>query len=71
MNATPQGSTDRLISQRELCDRLSVKRITVWRWVKRGLFPAPIQIGGHTIRWRDSEVSAWMASQPPADQAAA
>lgn len=34
-------------------------RSTVWRWIKKGLFPAPEQIGPNTIAWRESALSAW------------
>jgi predicted DNA-binding transcriptional regulator AlpA len=34
--------------------------------VARGEFPAPRQLSARRIAWRRSEVTAWVASRPPA-----
>ncbi len=54
-------------------------RTTVWRNVRAGTFPAPIQIGGdnsHAVGWFEDEVVAWQEARPrayyaPAGQEAA
>jgi len=28
---------------------------TVWRWVKQGILPKPVKVGGRTL-WRESEI---------------
>lgn len=33
-------------------------RVTLWRQVKDGLFPAPYKIGARMVAWRVSEVRA-------------
>ncbi|MDT8330172.1 AlpA family phage regulatory protein [Roseomonas gilardii] len=61
-----------LIEER-LLRRAEVERITalgtstLYRRVREGSFPAPVQIGGGAVRWRQTEVSAWLAQlRPPA-----
>jgi excisionase family DNA binding protein len=53
----------------ELRRRLGVHPITLWRWVKRGEFPAPRHLGNTRARfWSRAEVEAWEAQRlaPPA-----
>ena len=35
-------------------------RMTLNRWIERGHFPAPIQLGPNSIAWRASEVQEWL-----------
>nr|MBP8206539.1 AlpA family phage regulatory protein [Acinetobacter sp.] len=39
---------------------LGVSDKTIWNWVKRGEFPAPIKLSPSVTVWRLSEVQAWM-----------
>ncbi|MEG2268605.1 MAG: AlpA family phage regulatory protein, partial [Acinetobacter sp.] len=36
---------------------------TIWQWVKRGLFPAPIKLSDSVTVWRLSDIQAWMQSK--------
>ncbi len=42
---------------------LGVSDKTIWNWVKRGEFPAPVKLSPTVTVWRLSEVQAWMASK--------
>lgn len=35
---------------------------TIYRWIDKGLFPAPIKLGVNCVRWRTSAISAWQDS---------
>ena len=35
-------------------------RMTLKRWIARGHFPTPIQLGPNTIAWRASDVKEWL-----------
>ena len=39
---------------------LAVSDKTIWNWVKRGAFPAPIKLSPSVTVWRLSDVQAWM-----------
>ena len=39
-----------------------VNRVTIWRWVKAGKFPAPVKVGG-LIFWRESDLQRWQDEQ--------
>ena len=41
--------------------RYPVSPATIWRWVKSGDFPAPVNLGPQTTAWRVDELDAWDA----------
>tara|TARA_R110001592_G_scaffold306270_1_gene579181 strand:+ start:353 stop:535 length:183 start_codon:yes stop_codon:yes gene_type:complete len=42
----------------ELAVRYSVSRATIWRWVKNGLLPKPIQLSVGSTRWEREAIEA-------------
>lgn len=40
------------VSDQQLAARYNVSRSTIWRWVKRGILPAPEQLSPGCTRWR-------------------
>ncbi|KAB1858221.1 AlpA family phage regulatory protein [Acinetobacter tandoii] len=42
---------------------IGVSDKTIWQWVKRGEFPAPIKLSDNVTVWRLSDVQAWMQSK--------
>ena len=58
--------TDRMLRKAEVLSRCGVSYTTVWRWVRSGRFPAPVKIGPRAVRWRESEIEAWLAERPRA-----
>jgi len=38
-------------------------RVTIWRWVRAGIFPAPIKIGPNSSAWLLEDVLAWVSSR--------
>ncbi len=54
----------RLLTGREVCERLRITRVTLWEWRRRGLFPAPIVVGtGNRNRWLEEDVEQYIAQQ--------
>lgn len=54
---------DRLIDCREVSDQLGTSTTSVWRWChSRPGFPQPIKVGPLSTRWKQSEVSAYVAA---------
>ena len=52
-----------LLSARAVTQQTSLSRVTVWRMVRRGEFPAPVQISKGRIAWPAEEVSAWVSER--------
>ncbi|WP_396268518.1 helix-turn-helix transcriptional regulator [Ideonella sp.] len=40
-----------------------LKKSTIYAMVKRGEFPAPVQVSARCVAWRSSAVAAWLASR--------
>jgi prophage regulatory protein len=53
----------RLLSPPVVSDRTSLSRTTLWRLVRRGEFPPPVQISPGRIAWSETAVRAWLASK--------
>ena len=41
-----------------------VGRSTIYDWMERYKFPRPLKLGGRVVRWKASEVIAWLDKQP-------
>lgn len=50
-----------LLTAPEVADYFNVNVSTIWRWVKKGVLPAPVRIAGST-RWRRQEIEAVTAT---------
>jgi predicted DNA-binding transcriptional regulator AlpA len=54
----------RLITQKAVMKLVGIgSRETLDRWVRRGLFPLPIRVGGGRLRWVLAEVEAWIEAR--------
>jgi len=47
----------------ELSRKLKISRVTIWRMVRDGLFPAPIRISARRVGWPDSVLVKWQAKK--------
>jgi len=54
----------KLLDIRAVVELVPVSRVTIWRWVKAGRFPAPLKVG-HLRFWRASDVEALIAAPVP------
>jgi len=58
-----QSNQSRLISQREVMQRVPYGRTTIWKLIKQGRFPQPVKIGGNRVAFVDSEIDDWIEQQ--------
>lgn len=57
--------TDRLLRIREVMEMTWQGKSTIYRKIAAGTFPRPVSVGGTSVRWRQSDIEAWMASLMP------
>ena len=54
---------DSLLTCADVCKAVKVSRQTVYKWRLSGKFPQPVDVGSRVLRWRESDVQAWIASR--------
>jgi excisionase family DNA binding protein len=56
----------RFMTIADLCDLLKVSQSTVYRYMRGGKLPQPVDgFGPHINRWRTTDVEAWYRNVPP------
>jgi prophage regulatory protein len=66
----PPEAARQIIRWPEVHHRTGRSRTSAWRDVRKGTFPAPVEIGNNAIGWYEHEIQAWIASRPRAAYAA-
>lgn len=61
------NTEDRFMTLREVRRLTALGKTTVYKLLKQGTFPRPLQVGERAVRWRASEVRAWMDARTPTD----
>ena len=59
-------TTDRLLRLTEVLARCGLSRSSLYRMMRDGSFPEPLKVGVRAVRWRESEIEAWLESRPRA-----
>jgi prophage regulatory protein len=54
---------DRFLSRAEVCDRVGLSRMTVWRLQRKGEFPAFTRLSKGRVGIAESEVERWQAGE--------
>lgn len=47
------------LSDRQLAERYATHPKTIWAWVRREQFPAPVKLTAGCTRWRSTDVERW------------
>jgi prophage regulatory protein len=45
---------------------IQVSRATIYRWTKEGNFPKPVKLGANMVRWKTSDIEAWLTEREAA-----
>ena len=54
----------RIIRPKGVEEKIDRSRVQIWRDVRDGKFPAPIQLGPNAVGWFEDEIDDWLASRP-------
>ena len=57
---------DRLLRRREVEDMTGLSRASIYRLMQQGVFPRPVKVGSTAVRWKESDIAAWIESRPAA-----
>ena len=55
---------DRLLPRAEVERLVGLRRSAIYRLMRAGEFPAPLRISPTAVRWRQSEITAWVDGLP-------
>ena len=55
---------DRLLRRRQVEEITGMSRSSIYRLMQDGEFPRPVRIGPSAVRWRASDITAWLESRP-------
>ncbi len=58
------GKQYKFLRRREVEEITGLSRSTIYRLMKAGQFPHPVKTGSRAVRWRLSDIIAWMDSRP-------
>lgn len=50
---------EQFLTVKEVCQRLSIGKSTVWAWSMENKFPKPVRLSTRCTRWRLSEIVLW------------
>lgn len=47
----------------KVCERVGLRKSTVYKLLAAGLFPSPVRVSARTSAWRSDEIEAWIDSR--------
>jgi excisionase family DNA binding protein len=61
--ATVHSNPLQMLGVKQLCALLGISRATLYRWVKDGLLPAPIQLGPRRVAFPIASIEQFISSR--------
>ena len=55
---------DVLLTRPEVERRTGLSRSTIYRKMRDGTFPVPLKVSERAVRWRESDIRAYVDSRP-------
>lgn len=55
-------TADTLLRMHEVERKTGLDRATIYRRIKAGIFPQPLQIGPRRVAWREADLIEWQKS---------
>jgi excisionase family DNA binding protein len=59
------STTRNFLNVDEAAEQFEVSTRTIWNWVERGDFPAPLRLGPRWRRWNADELNLWVEQGCP------
>ena len=55
---------EKLLRRREVEELTGLSRASVYRLISEGEFPRPVRVSATGVRWKASDIAAWIESRP-------
>jgi prophage regulatory protein len=62
-NKGEQMSADKILSTRQVLEKIGVCRTTLHNYIKQDLFPRPLNLGVRRVGWTEATVDEWINSR--------
>lgn len=69
--AVPSTSVPRLLTEKQVLERLAISRTHRWKLSCSGQFPPAIRIGRFALRWTEDSILHWLSERQASPGAAA
>lgn len=63
LRQTVQEIAMRILRLRNVMKKTGLARSTIYKYIDAGTFPKPIDLGGRSVGWVDSEIDGWIADK--------
>lgn len=63
--AAPRVSPDRYLTMRDVTERLPLHRTTIYKLIRAGTFPSPVQLSPGRSAFRERDVDQYLANCRP------
>ena len=65
-NKEENAMHDRLLRRRDVEKITGMSRSSIYRLMQESEFPRPVRVGPSAVRWKSSDITAWIESRPVA-----
>ena len=55
---------EKLLRRRDVEELTGLSRASVYRLISEGEFPRPVRVSATAVRWKASDIAAWIRSRP-------
>ena len=59
-------SSSKMLRRTDVTELTGLSCSSIYRLMRKGLFPEPLRVGVRAVRWRSEEVYSWLESRPRA-----
>lgn len=56
-----------IIKIRKVCEITALSKATIYREMKKGNFPVPLQLTERNVGWLEADINAWIVSRQKVD----
>ena len=61
--ANDSSKPRRLLRIDEVVERVGLSKSSIYGRIRAMAFPAPVNLGGHSVAWVESEIEEWIAAR--------
>ncbi|WP_305368919.1 helix-turn-helix transcriptional regulator [Photobacterium leiognathi] len=51
---------NRIFRISQVCEKVGLARSTIYTYISKGKFPAPISLGGRAVGWLENDIEMWI-----------